>query len=274
MLRTLLQAGGDDVVGTVFECSVGAVPARVVVVGQQVITATFGSSAAGLDALVRVFLVDPQQVQQRTAVPSLVSSLSGVPALGSVADVLAGVDAQLEQLHRDAAPLGGMSGVVVGQLVLLDHQKNALPDHVQRLARLADGTRDVGALLVESALPPATTLRALIKLVDLGIVARSDARAVPASDVDRHWQRAPVDQYTPTTGSSPPAPGPVTPSTFGASSLPASLPHPRAQRSLADDEEFFAAGNRHPPPSSWPVVLAVLAAVAVVAVVVALVLRA
>jgi hypothetical protein len=295
MLRTMLQAGGDDVVGTVFECSVGAVPARVVVVGQQVITATFGSSAPGLDALVRVFLVDPQQVQQRTAAPSLVSSLSGVPALGSVADVLVAVDAQIEQLRRDAAALGGMRGGVAVQLVLLGNQKDALPDDVQRLARLADGTRDVGTLLVESTLPPATALRALSKLVDLGIVARTDARTAGEfgrsapefintfnslagrqgveSVVDRRWLRAPVDHHTPTTASSPPGPGPVTPSTLGTSSLPASVPHPRAQRSLADDEEFFGAANRHAPPSSLPLVLAVVAALVVVVVVVALLVR-
>lgn len=283
MLRTLLQAGGDDVVGTVFECSLGAMPARVVLLGHQVITATVGSSA-GLDALVRTLLIEPQQVQQRPASPSLVSSLSAVPTLGPVAHVLASVDAQLEQLHVDAAALGGMRGQLAVHLVPLGNHKASLPDDVQRLARLADGTRDVATLLIEAPLTPPLALRALLKLYELGIVARVD-EGRSTSAVDRHWQRLtspPADsQTTPTTSSSPPAPGPQTPQTsptpsslpassFGAASLPAAVPHPRAQRSLADDEAFFAA---HAPPSSLPMVLAVVAALVVIVIVGALLLR-
>jgi hypothetical protein len=279
MLRTLLQAGGDDVVGTVFECSLGAVPARVVVLGQQVITATVGSSA-GLDALVRTLLVEPQQVQQRPASPSLVSSLSALPTLGPLDHVLATVDAQLEQLRLEAVALGGLQGQLAVQLVLLGNHKATLPDDVQRLARLADGTRDVATLLVEAPLAPPLALRALLKLSELGIVARVD-EGRSTSVVDRHWQRLsqlPTDaNSTPTTSSSPPAPGPVTPlvsslptSSLGASSLPASVPHPRAQRSLADDDAFFA---EHAPPSSLPMVLAVVAALIVIVVVGALLFR-
>lgn len=278
MLRTLLQAGGDDVVGTVFECSLGAMPARVVLLGQQVITATVGSTA-GLDALVRTLLVEPQQVQQRPASASLVSSLSALPTLGPLDHVLATVDAQLEQLRLDAVVLGGLQGYVAVQLVLLGSHKNSLPDDVQRLARLADGTRDIATLLIEAPLSPPLALRALLKLHELGIVARVDESRT-ASVVDRHWQRVsklPVESNgTPTTSSSPPAPGPLTPpvslpaSSLGASSLPASVPHPRAQRSLADDDAFFA---QHAPPSSLPMVLAVVAALIVIVVVGALLLR-
>ncbi len=276
MLRTLLQAGGDDVVGTVFECSLGAVPARVVVLGQQVIAATVGSSA-GLDALVRTLLLEPQQVQQRSASASLVSSLSALPTLGPVEHVLATVDAQIEQLSLGAAALGGLQGQLAVHLAQLGNHSVSLPDDVQRLARLADGTRDVAALLIEAPLAPPLALRALIKLCELGIVERVDeGRSGSAIDHRQRLSHPPVES-TRSTSSSPPAPGPLTPlssslpaSSLGASSLPASVPHPRAQRSLADDEAFFA---EHDPPSSLPLVLAVVAALIVLVVVGALVLR-
>jgi len=269
MLRTLLQAGSAADAATVLETTLGPLPARVVVRGTDILAATAGPFV-GVDALLRLVLAKRGSVQQKPLPASLAALLTST-ALGPVDSVLAEVDAQRAVLEGEAAAVGGFARVLTVRFAALAKLVEGLPDDVQRVARLADGTRDVVTVLAEADLAPLVTVRVLGKLVAAGVFAEVDGREASGT-VDRSWQGRPSSAPTPAAPSTPPStlepstfesstPGSAMPSPVALSSspivdvrppvtvndtvaLPAAVAHPRdAQSWLGDDEAFFAAAE-------------------------------
>ncbi len=289
MLRMLLQAGGRDNVATVLETTLGPYPAQIVVRGAVIVSATAGPFV-GVDALLRLVLTkrhsEQQTVHQKPVPAALSSSVAAAVGLGLVDDVLADVDAQRDALQEEAEVFGGFARVATVRFASLAPLVDGLPDDVQRVVRLADGTRDIVTLLAQADLAPVVTVRVLGKLLRSGVLGDGESVREASGVVDRSWQQrqvaaaaAVIESSTP--GSALPSPADALPSlgstpivdvrppvtVNAAPALPAAVRHPRdAQAWLSDEHEAFFARTRAVPSSSslsppWIAALLIVGAV-------------